>query len=139
MTEHKILGLIESMAQKGEVMTEQKYKEIADLLAKKVNEYKRVYRITYIQIRTDIDRLDDEVLLLRNKPQMRQQLVELTKAQHDSIENDINKEGCNIADHYILQNNVGCLQEIDFGSSDDVSATVRVISAEVMIVRIVPV
>ena len=139
MTEHKILGLIESMAQNGQVMTEQKYKEIADLLGKKVNDRKPIYRISFIRTDSTIERLDDEVLLLRNKPHLQQQLIELTKGEHESIENHIENDGYHIADHCILQSRSACAIDIEFGSTEDAPGIVRVINPEIVIVRIVPV
>jgi len=61
MSEHKILSIIEEMAQNGEVMTEAHYKKIADLLMKTQQKKGiKCYKITYLKMSTFVDEVITE-------------------------------------------------------------------------------
>lgn len=136
MTEHKILGLIESMAQNGQVMTEQKYKEIADLLGKKVNEHKPTYRITFFRAETHVIRLDDELLVLENKLRAHQQVLEMPKTQYENIQCSIRCNGYHTLRESFLENKSNNFVDIEFASADEEAATVRVLNPEIVVVQI---
>jgi hypothetical protein len=92
---HKANEVLRGMAEKGEVMTEDKYKQVADLLMeekKQEEKGKNLYRIEYISVKPVIKEACSEAVSIYGKLVVTNSIVELEKVFYDHISSKLREK-----------------------------------------------